>query len=73
MESPFAAGQPTRGHKTHPVHGKLVLELVVQKIEPERLFSYHWHPNVIDPLADISHEPPTLVEFRLEPIPTERV
>jgi uncharacterized protein YndB with AHSA1/START domain len=38
----------------------------VQKIEPETLFSYTWHPYAIDTKIDYSKETPTLVEFRLE-------
>jgi uncharacterized protein YndB with AHSA1/START domain len=41
-------------------------EAVVQKMEPERLFSFTWHPYAIDPKIDYSKETPTLVEFRLE-------
>ena len=39
---------------------------MVQKIEPERLFSFTWHPYGIDPKVDYSKETPTLVEFKLE-------
>jgi hypothetical protein len=35
-------------------------------MEPERLFSFTWHPYAIDPKIDYSKETPTLVEFRLE-------
>jgi hypothetical protein len=42
----------------------------MQKMEPERLFSFTWHPYAVDPKADYSDEPPTLVEFMLERIPT---
>ena len=35
-------------------------------MEPERLFSFTWHPYAIDPQKDYSKETPTLVEFRLE-------
>src|ERR1039457_4456284 len=35
-------------------------------MEPERLFSFTWHPYSVDPKTDYSQEPPTLVEFRLE-------
>lgn len=35
-------------------------------MEPERLFSFTWHPYAVDPKMDYSKEPPTLVEFRLE-------
>jgi len=34
----------------------------------ERLFSYRWHPNAVDPKADYSKEPMTLVEFTLEEV-----
>jgi activator of Hsp90 ATPase-like protein len=37
----------------------------VQKMEPQRLFSFTWHPYAIDPKIDYSKEKPTLVEFRL--------
>jgi uncharacterized protein YndB with AHSA1/START domain len=65
-QGPFVAGQITRGPITTPGFEHLVWEVVVQKMEPERLFSFTWHPYAIDPKADYSAETPTLVEFRLE-------
>jgi uncharacterized protein YndB with AHSA1/START domain len=44
-------------------------EAVVVKMEPERLFSFTWHPYSVDSKIDYSKETPTLVEFRLEKIP----
>jgi uncharacterized protein YndB with AHSA1/START domain len=41
-------------------------EAVVKAMEPERLFSFTWHPYAVDPKMDYSKEPQTLVEFRLE-------
>jgi uncharacterized protein YndB with AHSA1/START domain len=41
-------------------------EAVVKAMEPERLFSFTWHPAAVDPKMDYSKEPQTLVEFRLE-------
>jgi hypothetical protein len=35
-------------------------------MEPERLFSFTWHPYGVDSKIDYSKETPTLVEFRLE-------
>ena len=35
-------------------------------MEPERLFSFTWHPYAVDPKRDYSKEAPTLIEFRLE-------
>jgi hypothetical protein len=37
-------------------------------MEPERLFSFTWHPYAIDPKKDYSKETPTLVEFRFEKV-----
>jgi uncharacterized protein YndB with AHSA1/START domain len=70
LEGPFVRGQTTRGHITYPGYEHLKMEVVVQKIEPERLFSYAWHPYAVDPNKDYSQEPSTLVEFRLEKTPT---
>jgi uncharacterized protein YndB with AHSA1/START domain len=68
LESPFVPGEITRGRITHPGYEHLLMEVEVQKMEPEQLLSFHWHPYAIDPAVDYSHEPPTLVEFRLAPI-----
>ncbi len=40
----------------------------VERIEPERYFSFRWIPFGIDAEADVANEPTTLVEFRLEPV-----
>ncbi len=66
LEGPFAPGQPSRGRITYPGYEHLVWEAVVQAMEPERLFSFTWHPYSVDPQIDYSVEPSTLVEFRLE-------
>src|SRR5947209_3485317 len=44
LEGPFAAGQPARGHLTYPGYEHLKFEVMVQKMESERLFSFTWHP-----------------------------
>ena|SRR5579875_3655277 len=67
LESSFEPGRATRGHLTYPGYEHVAMEVVVQEIEPQRLFSYTWHPYAIDPGVDYSSETPTLVEFRLEP------
>jgi len=66
LEGPFLPGKTARGRITHPGYEHLVWQAVVQKMEPERLFSFTWHPFGIDPKVDYSKETPTLVEFRLE-------
>ena len=69
LEAPFAPGQISRGHVTHPGYEHVIWQATVQKMEPERLFSFTWRPYAIDPKVDYSHEEPTLVEFKLEVIP----
>jgi uncharacterized protein YndB with AHSA1/START domain len=69
LVGPFVPGHVSRGQITYPGYEHLTLEVVVQKMEPEHLFSYTWHPNAVDPNADYSDETPTLVEFRLEETP----
>jgi uncharacterized protein YndB with AHSA1/START domain len=66
MDGPFVAGEVSRGHVTHPGYEHVVWEAAVQKMEPEKLFSFTWHPYAIDPKVDYSKETPTLVEFKLE-------
>jgi uncharacterized protein YndB with AHSA1/START domain len=67
LENPFVPGQVTRGHITYPGYEHLVWEATVQTMEPERRFSFTWHPYAVDPSIDYSKEPATLVEFTLEP------
>jgi uncharacterized protein YndB with AHSA1/START domain len=66
LAGPFVPGQISRGRITHPGYEHVTMELVVQKMEPERLFSFTWHPYAVDAKIDYSSEAPTLVEFRLE-------
>jgi len=70
LEGPFVAGKVTRGRVTYPGYEHLIWEATVQKIEPERLFSFTWHPYAVDASKDYSSETPTLVEFTLEPTAT---
>lgn len=70
LDGPFVPGKVSRGQITYPGYEHVKWEAVVQKMEPERLFSFTWpHPKSLekaDATADYSHEPSTLVEFRLE-------
>src|ERR1700730_11313693 len=54
LEGPFVAGQLSQGQITHPGYEHVRWQAVVQKIEPERLFSFTWHPYGIDPQVDYS-------------------
>jgi uncharacterized protein YndB with AHSA1/START domain len=67
LEGPFVPGHIARGHITYPGYEHLIFECTVQQMEPERLFSFTWHPYAVEAGTDYSAEPPTLVEFHLEP------
>jgi uncharacterized protein YndB with AHSA1/START domain len=43
-------------------------EITIDQMEPERLFSFRWHPGAVDPGIDYSAEPTTLVVFALEEV-----
>ncbi len=68
MKDPFAPGAIARGAILTPGYDHLTLEVQVDRIDAERLFSYRWHPYAVDPETDYSREPMTLVEFQLEEI-----
>jgi len=65
----FAPGQRVRGKVTHPGYEHLTWDVVVERMEPERLLSWRWHPYAVDPKVDYSKEPTTLVVFELEDAP----
>lgn len=69
MKDGFSPGAPARGRILHPGYEHLTFEVYVERIEPERLFSYRWHPYAVDPNHDYSSEPTTLVTFELSEVP----
>jgi uncharacterized protein YndB with AHSA1/START domain len=76
FQGPFVAGRPITGKMTptkvdpevaemqKPHEGK-AFDITIDRIEPERLFSFRWHPFAIEPGVDYSKEPATLVVFEL--------
>jgi uncharacterized protein YndB with AHSA1/START domain len=66
MGKAFVAGQPLKGQITYPGYEHLVMEVFVERVVPQRLLSWRWHPAAIDPAVDYSQEPTTLVVFELE-------
>jgi len=74
LESPFVPGQVSRGQITWPGYEHVVWEALVQKIEPERLFSFTWpHSRFLDKenySPGQAGAPTTLVEFTLQPSAT---
>jgi uncharacterized protein YndB with AHSA1/START domain len=66
LTSPFAPGTLTSGKITVSGYEHIVAELWVETMEPEKRFSFRWHPGDSDPKVDTSKEPTTLVTFTLE-------
>src|SRR5581483_11168629 len=55
------------GHITYPGYEHIQWRATVKEMQPDKLFSFTWHPYAVDPKIDYSSETPTLVEFRLRP------
>jgi uncharacterized protein YndB with AHSA1/START domain len=51
-----------------PYEGR-AFDFVIDRIEPEKLFSFRWHPFAVEPDFDYSKEPMTTVVFTLEEVP----
>lgn len=80
FDGPFAAGKAMHGRiagttvdpevaKMQEPHKDMAFEITIEQIIPEKLFSFRWRPHAIDPGADYSAEPTTLVSFTLEQKP----
>jgi uncharacterized protein YndB with AHSA1/START domain len=65
----FSPGASVRGRITYPGYEHLAMEIRIERMEPERLLSFRWHPNAVDPSRDYSTEPTTLVVFELTDVP----
>ena len=66
LDGPFIIGETVAGKLTYPGFEHMQWAVDVKAMEPERLFSFTWHPYAIDVAVDYSKETPTLVEFKLE-------
>ena len=68
LEGPFVPGQRLRGQVTQAEWAHIPFEITVERMEPERLFTWRWHPHPVDPKVDYAAEPTTLVEFELSEV-----
>jgi uncharacterized protein YndB with AHSA1/START domain len=62
----FVAGQRVQGNITIAGYEHVVFDVLVERVEPQKLFSFSWHPYAVDPAIDYSKEPTTLVVFELK-------
>ena len=77
FDGPFVAGARTIGKmvpttvdleaaRRQKQYEGFKFEFAIDRIEPQRLFSFRWHPFAVEPGVDYSKEQPTLVTFELE-------
>lgn len=80
FDGPFQPGARLRGEvvgtkvnaevaKAQREHAGLKFDITIEQMQPERLFSFRWHPFATDPQVDYSTEPTTLITFALEEVP----
>jgi uncharacterized protein YndB with AHSA1/START domain len=63
----FAPSAVVTGHVLEPGYETWKFEMSIERMEPEHLLSWRWHPYP-EPGVDLAGEPTTLVEFRLEDV-----
>jgi uncharacterized protein YndB with AHSA1/START domain len=79
FDGPFTPGARVRatvvgttvdadGAKAQKEYEGIEFEMTIDRMEPKRLFSFHWHPGPAERGADYSHEPTTLVVFTLKEV-----
>ena len=79
FNSPFTPGASIRGlivpttvnaevAKAQKKYEGMPFDITIEQMEPERLFSFRWHPYAIEPGVDYSAEPTTLIVFTLEEV-----
>ena len=80
FNAPFVPGATMKGiivpttvnkdvaEKQKPYEG-IAFEIKIEQMQPERLFSFRWHPGAVEPGYDYSSEPTTLVVFTLDKVP----
>ncbi len=79
FDGPFAPGTSVRGvivpttvnaevAKAQKQYEGMPFEITIEQMEPERLFSFRWHPFAVERGVDYSAEPTTLVVFALEEV-----
>ena len=64
----FATGARVKGQITYPGYEHLVFDVVIERLEPERLLSWRWHPAAVERSVDYSKEPSTVVVFELKEV-----
>jgi uncharacterized protein YndB with AHSA1/START domain len=67
LDQPFTPGALSTGKMTYPGYEHYPWRAIVERMEPECLFSFRWHDFDEKSGIDVAKQPTTRVEFRLEP------
>ena len=79
FDGPFAPGASMHGvivpttvnaevGKAQKEYEGMPFEITIEQMEPERLFSFRWHPFAVERGVDYSAEPTTLIVFAMEDV-----
>ena len=68
LTSPFTPGAEVSGPISVRGYEHLTMRIWIETMEPERFFSFRWHPYAIEEGVDYDAEPTTLVSFTLEDV-----
>ncbi len=66
LTAPFTPGAEVSGKLTIRRYEHFSLTIWIETMEPERHFSFRWHPYAVEEGIDYAAEPTTLVSFTLE-------
>jgi uncharacterized protein YndB with AHSA1/START domain len=66
LSAAFTPGAEVSGKISMKNYDHVTMTIWIETMEPERFFSFRWHPYAVESGVDYSAEPTTLVSFTLE-------
>jgi uncharacterized protein YndB with AHSA1/START domain len=69
LTKPFEPGTEVSGKIDIKSYEHVTMRIWIETMDPERFFSFRWHPYAVEPRVDYAAEPTTLVSFTLEDVP----
>jgi uncharacterized protein YndB with AHSA1/START domain len=68
LATPFAPGAEVSGKMNIRGYEHVTMTIWIETMEPDRFFSFRWHPYAVEPGVDYTAEPTTRVSFTLEDV-----
>jgi uncharacterized protein YndB with AHSA1/START domain len=68
LDGAFTPGAQVKGQITIPGYTHVMFDVVIERLEPERVMAWRWHPYAVDPKVDYAKEERTLVTFELKEV-----